>query len=352
MTRLNPGQIKGLLLAGALGGVAYALAQLPLFSDTLRLSPLILGILLGMLIANSVHHRIPKGWHAGLALASKQILRLAIILYGFRLTLADVLYAGWQALVVDLIMVASVLLLGRMIGRWLGMDDRLSLLCATGSAICGAAAVLGAEPVLRTRTDQTVIAVSTVVIFGTLLMFLYPVMYHSGWLGLSDHQMAIYTGATLHEVAHVAGAGAGMGAEIAGLATITKMIRVILLAPVLLLLALCLKQDSTESTLQKQQSTKISFPWFAIYFVVAILVNTGLLYLAHQQGWQDLYRSMTSGLKVGDDFLLTMAMTAIGMDAQVSRFRQAGVRPFILALLLCIWLVVIGYLTVRLIVPA
>ena len=348
MSRLNTGTLRGLLLVALLGSAAYSLAQLPLFSTTLRLSPLILGILIGMVVANTVHHRIPKGWHSGLALASKQILRLAIVLYGFRLTLSDVAYAGWEALLIDILMVSSVLLLGWLVGRWLGLGDRLSLLCATGSAVCGAAAVLGAEPVLRARTDQTVIAVSTVVIFGTLLMFVYPVLYHSGLLGLSDHQMAIYTGATLHEVAHVAGAGAGMGGEIAGLATITKMIRVILLAPVLLVLSFCFKPADSDRGVG---AAKIPFPWFAVYFVLAILANSGLDYLSQAQGWQELYTSGMSSMKVVDDFLLTMAMTAIGMDAQVARFKQAGWRPFLLALVLCLWLVGGGYLAVRLIVP-
>lgn len=349
MSRLNSGTLKGLLLVALLGAVAYALGQLPFFSTTLRLSPLILGIILGMIIANTVHHRIPQGWHSGLALASKQILRLAIVLYGFRLTLSDVVYAGWQALLVDLIMVASVLVLGWLVGRWLNMESRLALLCSTGSAICGAAAVLGAEPVLRARTDETVIAVSTVVIFGTLLMFVYPILYRSGVLGLSDHQMAVYTGATLHEVAHVAGAGASMGGDIAGLATITKMIRVILLAPVLLVLSFWVKKPEGP---HHAGGVKIPFPWFAVYFIIVILINSGLQYLAQTGGWEATYSTTMQGVRVADDFLLTMAMAAIGMDAQVVRFKQAGVRPFILALILCLWLVLGGYMMVRLIVPA
>ena len=97
------------------------------------------------------------------------------------------------------------------------MDKDLALLTATGSAICGAAAVLGAEPVVKCEAHKTAVAVSTVVIFGTLSMFIYPVMYRAGILDLDPEQMGLYTGATLHEVAHVVGAGNAMGKEISDL---------------------------------------------------------------------------------------------------------------------------------------
>ena len=145
---------------------------------------------------------------------------------------------GVPAVVVDLIVVTVTILGGVLLGRLLKIDRDTALMTSTGSAICGAAAVLGAEPVVKCEGYKTAIAVSTVVIFGTLSMFLYPVMYRTGMLnGMTDTEVAVYTGSTLHEVAHVAGAGNAMDPTdalgIAGTATITKMIRVMLLAPVL-----------------------------------------------------------------------------------------------------------------------
>lgn len=93
---------------------------------------------------------------------------------------------------------------------------------------------------VRPEPHKTAVAVSTVVIFGTISMFLYPMLWRSGLLELSPSQMAVYTGSTLHEVAHVVGAGNAMGAEIADTATITKMIRVMMLAPVLLVMSFAL----------------------------------------------------------------------------------------------------------------
>lgn len=135
---------------------------------------------------------------------------------------------------------------------------------ATGSAICGAAAVLGAEPVVKCEGHKTAIAVSTVVIFGTISMFLYPIMYRAGMLdALGDTRVAIYTGSTLHEVAHVAGAGNAMDPTdslgIAGTATITKMIRVMMLAPVLVIMSFALAGRKKQTLKVKLKRAKSLF---------------------------------------------------------------------------------------------
>ena len=127
------------------------------------------------------------------------------------------------------------------------MDNDLALLTATGSAICGAAAVLGAEPVVKSEPHKTAVAVSTVVIFGTLSMFIYPILYRAGVFDLTPEQMGLYTGSTLHEVAHVVGAGNAMGKEISDSAIIVKMIRVMLLAPVLLIMSFALARRAVKA---------------------------------------------------------------------------------------------------------
>jgi uncharacterized integral membrane protein (TIGR00698 family) len=158
-------------------------------------------------------------------------------LYGFRLTIQEVLQIGWPAFLTDTIIIIGTFIIGILLGKLLKMDADTALMTSTGSAICGAAAVLGAEPIVKCEPHKTAVAVTTVVIFGTLSMFIYPIMYRSGILHLTPQQMAIYTGSTLHEVAHVVGAGNAVDPDgslmIAGQATITKMIRVMLLAPVL-----------------------------------------------------------------------------------------------------------------------
>ena len=233
----------------------------------------------------------------------------------------------------------------------LKMDKDTSLMTATGSAICGAAAVLGAEPVVKCESHKTAIAVSTVVIFGTISMFLYPIMYRIGMLdGLSNMEVAIYTGSTLHEVAHVAGAGNAMDPTdtlgIAGTATITKMIRVMMLAPVLVVMGLALSSRGGKYG----SKGKITVPWFAFGFIGVICVNSLLQYLFAVDSVKDI--PLNGAIEYIDTFMLTMAMTALGTDTSIDKFKKAGAKPFVLALMLYVWLVVGGYLLVKYFVPA
>ena len=277
----------------------------------------------------------------------------SIVLYGFRLTLSQVAQVGLSAVVVDLIIVCGTIFLGVWLGRLLKLDSDTALMTATGSSICGAAAVLGAEPVVKCESHKTAIAVSTVVIFGTIAMFLYPVMYRTGVLdGLDNMQVAVYTGSTLHEVAHVAGAGNAMdptdAAGIAGTATITKMIRVMMLAPVLVVMGFVLSR--TRGKAKENGKSKIMVPWFAFGFIGVICLNSLLQYLTGAESVKDI--PLNGAIEYIDTFLLTMAMTALGTDTSIDKFKKAGAKPFVLALLLFGWLVGGGYLLSRWLVPA
>ena len=196
--------------------------------------------------------------------------------------------------------------------------------------------MLGAEPIVRGKAHQTAVAVSTVVIFGTLSMFLYPIMYRMGLSHLLDtQQMGIYTGSTLHEVAHVVGAGNAMGPEIATDSLIVKMVRVMLLVPVLIAMSWLLGRGGDK------QKSKINVPWFAFIFLLMIGVNSALKALWGGEEW------LRQGLKVIEivsTFMLTLAMTALGSDTSIEKFRQAGAKPFYLAGLLYVWLVIGGFL--------
>ena len=346
--------LHGLLLMALFTCAAFYIAQIPLVKS-LSLSPLIVGILLGMIYANTLRKKLPENWAPALKFCTKQILRTGIVLYGFRLTLTQVQEVGLPAVTVDLIIVCGTLTLGVILGKLIKLDADTALMTATGSSICGAAAVLGAEPVVRCAPHKTAIAVSTVVIFGTIAMFLYPIMYRLGLLdGLSSQQVAIYTGATLHEVAHVAGAGNAMDPTdalgIAGTATITKMIRVMMLAPVLVILSLILMRvRSAVSGNGSKPKNKITIPWFAFGFIAVIAFNTLLQSLFDAPTVKDI--PLNGTIEYISTFLLTMAMTALGADTSIDKFKAAGAKPFVLALMLFIWLLVGGYLLTSYLVP-
>ncbi len=345
--------LHGVLLIVLFSCSAFYIAEIP-FVKELSFSPLIVGIILGMLYANSLRNHLPDTWVPGIKFCTKQVLRSGIVLYGFRLTLAQVAEVGLPAIVVDAIVVTVTIFLGIYLGKLLKMDKDTSMMTSTGSAICGAAAVMGAEPVVRCESHKTAIAVSTVVIFGTISMFLYPIMYRTGMLdGLSNTAVAIYTGSTLHEVAHVAGAGNAMDPTdvlgIAGPATITKMIRVMMLAPVLVIMSLALSGRKKVGADGKVIKSKITIPYFAFGFIGIICLNSLLQILCGVESVKEI--PLNGTIEYIDTFMLTMAMTALGAETSLDKFKQAGAKPFLLAGLLYVWLVGGGYLLAKYLVP-
>lgn len=326
--------LHGVLLIVLFSCAAFYIGDVQIFKD-LSISPMIIGIILGMLYANSLRNHLPETWVPGIQFCAKKVLRLGIILYGFRLTFTDISNVGATGILIDTIVVAVTILGGVLIGKLLKMDSDTALLTSVGSGICGAAAVLGAESTIQTKPYKTAVAVATVVIFGTISMFLYPIAYRTGMLGLTPDQMGIYSGATLHEVAHAVGAGNAMGEAVAPVAVIVKMIRVMLLVPVLLILGWwAASRKSSDSQGGKRQ---IAVPWFAFGFLAVICFNSLV----------PLPAEVIKGIEYFDTFLLTMAMVALGAETSIDKFKKAGAKPFILAFCLYIWLIGGGYLLAR-----
>lgn len=332
--------LHGVLLITLFSCAAFYIGEMN-FVKELSFSPMIVGIILGMLYANSLRNNLPETWVPGIQFCSKRILRIGIILYGFRLTFQDVLAVGLPAIFIDTIIVTTTILGGILIGRMLKMDRGIALLTSIGSGICGAAAILGAESTIQTKPYKTAVAVSTVVIFGTISMFIYPILYHNGTFVLSANEMGIFTGATLHEVAHTVGAGNAMGKEIFDVAIIVKMIRVMMLVPVLLITSFMVSQPAIKAGEQNGSMKKVSIPWFAIGFLAVIGFNSFDL----------LPQSLTAFINNVDTFLLTMAMTALGAETSIDKFRKAGAKPFVLASILYIWLIAGGYFLVKYMAP-
>lgn len=338
----RPDTIHGILLITLFACAASYIGQFEVFRS-ISLSPMIIGIVLGMLYANSLRSRLPATWVPGIQFCSKKVLRLGIILYGFRLTFSDIASVGLSGIIIDAIIVTVTILGGVMVGRLLKMDRDTALLTSVGSGICGAAAVLGAESTIHAKPYKTAVAVATVVIFGTISMFLYPAAYSTGELGLIPTEMGIFSGATLHEVAHAVGAGGAMGPEVEPTAVIVKMIRVMMLVPVLLVLGWWVAVRARRSADEGEEQGKgnVTVPWFAIWFLAVICFNS----LVPLPEW------LIEFINQFDTFLLTMAMCALGAETTMAKFRQAGAKPFILATVLWIWLLGGGYLMSRYLAP-
>lgn len=302
------------------------------------LSSLTLAILIGMILGNTVYPYAAEHLNLGVCFAKGQILRLAIMFYGFKLTLTQVASVGMLAVMSDALVLTSTFLITYWIGtKLLKVDKQTTILIGSGASICGAAAVIAADPIVKAEAHKVTIAVATVVVFGTISMILYPFLYHLGWLQpwLSAQDYGIYTGSTIHEVAQVVVAGNAINADVGDTAVVTKMIRVMMLAPFLLVLSFALTKGSSNngekpSFMNRVQQVKV--PWFAFIFIFIVVLHT----------WLNMSAGFEQAMIMLDDILLTMAMFALGLTTHLSAIKQAGVRPLILGAIMFIWLVIGG----------
>lgn len=295
-----------------------------------HISPLIIGVLLGI-FASSLYRNSQQSCEKGVSLSAKKLLRLGIILYGFRVSLDGIMSVGLSGTLISVSVVVGILVLGTLIGvKVFGLDRELALLVSGGSAICGAAAVLALESSIKSQPYKGIIAVGSVVVFGLISMFLYPLVYAISTLGLSDVGWGVYVGATLHEVANVVGAGSGISPQAQEVAVIIKMIRVLLLIPVLLIIPLLFA--STQSGAKRN----LHIPWFAFGFLGVVLVNS----LFALPEW------LVASGEIVSTFLLVMAMSALGLQIDFKKFIDSGGKAFGLAFVLALILIFGGYVLV------
>ncbi len=344
--------LHGVLLIALFSCAAFYIGSAHVFT-TLSISPLIIGIVLGMIYANLLRMHLPETWVPGIQFCSKRLLRIGIILYGFRLTFQDIAAVGVAGVTVDAIIVAVTIVGGYFVGRALKMDKDTAMLVSIGSGVCGAAAVLGAEATMKSKPYKTAVAVATVVIFGTVAMFLYPVGFQSGLLDLTPAEMGIFSGSTLHEVAHAVGAGNALGSDIASTTVIVKMIRVMMLVPVLLLLGVwAARRARVVGAGASAEKGKVTVPWFAFGFLLVIGINSLSVYLNTLSTPVGIPAWGSDLINYVDTFLLTMAMVALGAETSFDKFKKAGAKPFILAGILFVWLVGGGYVLAKYLAPA
>ncbi len=336
----TPSLLNGLLLSGVLAIAGIELGSIKWFPDH-GFSALTIAIVLGMIVGNTLYPKIAHSCAHGVGFSKAKLLRAGIVLFGLKLTFQNVADVGVAGIIIDTIIVGGTFILATVLGtRVFGIDRKAAMLIGAGSAICGAAAVMAAEPVVRGRAEQVTVAVATVVIFGTLGIFLYPVLYsmHIPFLPAAPAAFGIYEGSTIHEVAQVAAAAQSTDPLAASTGVITKMVRVMMLAPFLIILSAWLARDpehQAESGHAQGHKSKIVIPWFAFGFIGVVLLNS----------ITPLHQAISGWVQHAIDFdtlLLSMAMAALGLSTHISAIRQAGVKPLLLALVLFIWLVVGG----------
>ncbi|CAG9227500.1 Putative membrane protein YeiH [Paraburkholderia sabiae] len=329
----TPGQINGILFVALFAAAVTRIAAIPSIAN-LGISPLIVGIVGGMIYGNALKDGMPDSWAAGVNFSARKLLRIAVAFFGLRVSIQEIAQVGLPGLTESLLIVVSTLVIGTWAGMKLMKLDRDSaLLTAAGSAICGAAAVLAFESTLQSKPHKSAMAVGSVVLFGTLSMFLYPALLRAGIIHLDTTGVGLFFGGTIHEVAQVVGAASNVSPEATHIATIVKMTRVMLLVPVLLIVGFWVNRSARQAMAKGTHDAthaprKLAVPWFALGFLACVAVNS--LHI--------LPEAATNTVNMLDTFALTMAMTALGIETRLSQIRDAGPRALTTGLILYVWL--------------
>ncbi len=306
------GLVPGILLTAAIAGAALALRQLPGIG---MFSPMILAILIGILIRNALG--TPAIAKPGIVFSMRRILRAAIILLGFQLTIGQIVAVGADGLAVIVVTLIATFVFTVQAGRLFGVSPELAKLIAAGTSICGASAVIATNTVVRASDEDAAYAVACVTIFGTIAMFLYPLL--PALLNLDAQSYGLWAGASIHEIAQVV-AAAFQGGQAAGeFGTIAKLARVIMLAPLVIALGVIAARRAAADG-ESAGTASVPLPWFVLGFIALVGLNSVV-------SVPDETRAM---IGVATAFMLAMALAAMGLEIDLRKLRSTGLRPMLL----------------------
>ncbi len=308
--------VPGLLLTGGIAAVGFALNKVPYVSI---FSALILSILLGMLFRNVIG--LPAGTQPGITFSLRRILRFAIILLGLQLSLAQIAEIGVTGVTIIVLSLVGCFLFTTQLAKLIGVEPKMAQLIAAGTSICGASAVIATNTVTDGRDEDVAYAVACVTIFGTLAMFIYPLL--PGLLHLDPLHYGLWAGSSIHEIAQVVAATFQHGHQAGEIGTIAKLTRVGMLAPVVLTLGfLATRRLRRSGAGEPTIATKAPIPWFVFGFLGLMVFNSVVPLQGTPKVW----------IVAVTTFLLSMALAAMGLEADMRKLRAEGLRPALLGL--------------------
>lgn len=319
-------RLPGLGLATALALVAAAVGTaLPVVGSPV--SGVLLGVLAGALLRRHVPGVLgPLG--PGLTVASKLVLQVAVVLLGARLSLAQVAQVGLDSLPVMLGTVAVCLAGAAVVGRALGVDRELRALIGTGTAICGASAIAAVTPVVRASSSNVAYALSTVFAFNIAAVLVFPPL--GQLLGLSQEAFGLFAGTAVNDTSSVVAAATTFGSVAADHAVVVKLVRTLLIIPIVIGLGLMMARRPADDGAAARPPVRHLVPWFLAGFLLLAAVNSlGLVPVS----WH-------GPLATAATFLITVALTAIGLSTDLPALRAVGLRPLLFGGIL--WLLVTG----------
>ncbi|TCV94070.1 putative integral membrane protein (TIGR00698 family) [Luteibacter rhizovicinus] len=305
-------KLPGLALAFAVAAVAFGLG---------KLLPLVGGAVFGIVLGLVVRHFAPPAasFQPGIRFASKQILQWSIIALGFGLSLTQVAHTGLESLSVTVTTVAAAGISAFVLGKVLRVHDKLRLLIGVGTAICGGSAIAAVVPILKPDEHDTAFAISTIFLFNLVAVLLFPALGHL--LHLSDLGFGLWAGTAINDTSSVVAAGYSFSHAAGDYATIVKLTRATLIIPICLVLALIVGWKEKRSG-RSDFSLRSIFPWFILWFLVASAVRTAGLVPEVALPW----------VHFAAECLIIVALTSIGLSADLRRMASTGPRPILLGL--------------------
>ena len=323
--------LPGLILTASISAIAlYTGAQLH------YVTPLIVAMAVGILFRNAFI--LPSAYHEGIVFSMRRVLRFAVALLGVRITFSTIASLGWEGLVIALVPLGLTLFATILVGKLMKSDSSQALLIATGTSICGASAIMTVGAVTQASEDDVIVAVSSITVFGTILMLIYPLIYQADLFGLADKQYGLWAGASIHEVAQVIAAAFG-GNQVSGeIGTIIKLTRVAALVPFAFILSFLVARGVVKPASGNSLQTSVKFPVFLLGFLGMVVLNS----------WEFFTPKAIRWIEVFDMFLLTMAMAAMGLETDFNRLAKIGFKPFFLSIFTTLFISVISLLIVKL----
>lgn len=307
----------------------------------------VFGILIGIIIANILPRLLSNRsnfnsinllslsgmYDDGVKYTSKYLLQYSIILLGFEMNLFNVIKIGSQSLIVMVFTLSASFLTAFLIGKYLKLNGKLSMLIGCGTSICGGSAIAATAPVIQAKDEDVAHAISTIFLFNIIAVFVFPPLGH--FWGMSDTGFGTWAGTAINDTSSVVAAGASWSASAGNntalsVATIVKLTRTIMIVPITLLFALTTVRTGKDNKDDNVYHFSRIFPWFVIGFVAVAVINT----------FTTIPPQISNGLFTTGKFIITMAMVAIGLNTHLGKLVSNGYKPILLGL--CCWFSVIS----------
>jgi len=252
--------------------------------------------------------------------ASKYLLQISVVGLGFGMNLLDSVKAGSDGMFFTLFSVVSVMVIGIMVGKWLKIGKVPSYLIASGTAICGGSAIAAVGPIAKANESEMSVSLATIFVLNAVALFLFPMLGH--WLNLTQHQFGLWAAIAIHDTSSVVGAGASYGEEALKVATTVKLTRALWIIPLSIF----------TSFYFKSKGDKVFIPWFILFFIVAMVLNTYL----------NIPKAVTHGIVSVARQSLTLTLFFIGAGLSRSTLKSVGIKPLVLGVTLWFFIAIVS----------